>query len=112
MRPDACILRLLRIAGLTGALGFAASANGAHPAFADAVTVEFESLAYTYKPSPFRVKQAQKLGKPLEIKTEPAITLNAYLARPEGDRPRFPDTKKCGRSGWSRGVTWCWRWIR
>lgn len=73
---------------LAAAIVFAKTAFGADPIYADATVVEFESVSYTYTPSPFRIKQAEKLGKTLEIKTEPGVSISGYLARPAGDEPR------------------------
>ena len=73
---------------LVSVIIFAEAALSA-PAFSGAERVEFESIAYTYPPSPFKVKQAKKLGIPVETKTEPSIPLNGYLAKPVGEGP-FP----------------------
>ena len=79
---------------LVGAVIFAESAFSTQPIlegaeFEGAEVVEFESVFYTYPPSPFKVKQAKKLGKALEPNTEPSIRLTGYLAKPVGDGP-FP----------------------
>ena len=50
--------------------------------------VEFSSERYEYPPSPFKVKQAQKLGIPVEVREEPSVPLNGYLLRPPGDERR------------------------
>ena len=57
--------------------------------FGVAEQVEFRSIAYTYPPSPFKVKRARKLGVPVETNTEPGIPLTGYLAKPVGEGP-FP----------------------
>lgn len=51
--------------------------------------VNFESAAFTHTPSPFKVKQAQKLGFELEVVTEPSVPLSGFLTKPAGDGP-FP----------------------
>jgi dienelactone hydrolase len=66
----------------------AKTASSADPIFVDAEVVEFESVPYTYTPSPFKVKQAKKLGKTLEVKIEPSVPVIGYLARPQGEEPR------------------------
>jgi dienelactone hydrolase len=84
--------RLLRVVVgtiLVGAVLFAETAFSAQPVFESAEVVEFGSALYTYPLSPFRVKQAKKLGKALEPNTEPSIELTGYLAKPVGDGP-FP----------------------
>ncbi len=90
-------IKLLRVVvgtSLVGAVIFAESAFSTQPIlegaeFEGAEVVEFESVFYTYPPSPFKVKQAKKLGKALEPNTEPSIRLTGYLAKPEGEGP-FP----------------------
>jgi len=72
-----------------GAILFTETSLSAEPIFQDAEVVEFESVSYTYPPSPFKVKRAKKLGIPVETKTEPSIQLRGHLARPEGNGP-FP----------------------
>lgn len=64
-------------------------AVSAEPIFKEAEVVEFKSESYTYPPTPFKVKQAKKLGIPVETKIEPSIGLVGYLAKPEGEGP-FP----------------------
>jgi len=59
------------------------------PFFEGAEVVEFESVAYTYAPSPFKVKQAKKLGKQVVTVTEPSVRLTGYLTKPGGEGP-FP----------------------
>jgi dienelactone hydrolase len=73
---------------LVAAIVFAETAFGADPIYGDAEIVEFESVSYTYTPSPFKVKQAKKLGISVEVKTEPSVSLTGYLARPAGEEPR------------------------
>jgi dienelactone hydrolase len=57
--------------------------------FSGAEKVNFDSVAYTYPPSPFKVKQAKKLGIPVKTNTELSIPLTGYLAKPVGEGP-FP----------------------
>ena len=83
------LLRVVVGTSLAGAVLFAETAFSAQPVFEGAEVVEFGSAFYTYPPSPFKVKQAKKLGKTLEPNTEPSIPLTGYLAKPEGDGP-FP----------------------
>ena len=82
---------LLRVAistGLVAAIVFAETAFSTEPIYVDAEAVEFESVSYTYAPSPFKVRQAKKLGIPVEVKTEPSVSLTGYLARPAGGEAR------------------------
>jgi dienelactone hydrolase len=82
---------LLRVAIATSLLAvivFAETVFSADPIYVDAEIVEFESASFTYTPSPFRVKQAKKLGIPVEVKSEPSVSLTGYLARPAGEEPR------------------------
>jgi dienelactone hydrolase len=82
---------LLRVAIATSLLAvivFAETVFSADPIYVDAEIVEFESVSFTYTPSPFRVKQAKKLGIPVEVKSEPSVSLTGYLARPAGEEPR------------------------
>ena len=81
------LLRVVVGTSLVGAVIFAESAFSAQPVFEGAEVVEFESVFYTYPPSPFRVKRAKKLGIALEPKTEPSIRLTGYLAKPVGEGP-------------------------
>ena len=89
------LLRVVVGTSLAGAIIFAESDVSAQlpdltqPVFEGAEVVEFESVFYTYPPSPFKVKQAEKLGIELELITEPSIRLTGYLAKPEGEGP-FP----------------------
>ena len=64
------------------------TAFSADALFTDQEIITFDSIFYTYKPSPFKVKQAEKLGKTLEVKVEPSVSLTGYLAKPAGDEPR------------------------
>lgn len=73
---------------LVAAVAFTGSAISVEPAFKDAEVVEFESAPYTYPPSPLKVKQAKKLGIPVEVKTEPGVSLTGYIEKPSGDHPR------------------------
>ena len=70
---------------VVSAILFAETAFSAQPVFESAEVVEFESVAYTYPPTPFKVKQAKKLGIPAETKTEPSVPLTGYLAKPENE---------------------------
>jgi dienelactone hydrolase len=67
---------------------FTEAAFSTDPFYINAKVVEFESASFTYTPSPFKVRQAKKLGIPLEIKTEPSVSLTGYLTRPDGEIPR------------------------
>jgi hypothetical protein len=51
-------LRAVAVNSLLAAILIAQAAFGADPVFVDAQVVEFESAAFTYKPSPFKVKQS------------------------------------------------------
>jgi dienelactone hydrolase len=82
------LTRFAAATGLVTAILLAENLFGAESMYAGIEVVEFESVSYTYPPSPFKVKQAAKLGIPVEVKTEPAVTLSGYLARPAGDGPR------------------------
>ena len=84
-------IELSRVASTTillAAIVFAETVFSANPISVDAEVVKFESLPYTYTPSPFRVKQSKKLGIPVEIKMEPSVSLTGYLAKPAGEEPR------------------------
>lgn len=82
------LLRIVFTSGLVAAILFAGTLFGAESIYADAEVVAFDSAPFVYAPSPFRVKQAKKLGKSVELKTEPAVSLSGYLARPSGEEPR------------------------
>ena len=69
------------------AILFIHAAFSDEPVFKGAEVIEFESAFYTYPPTPFKLKQAQKLGIPVETETEPSIPLTGYLAKPEDDGP-------------------------
>ena len=76
---------------LTAWLGLAAwplHAAEAETVFTRAEVVEFASERFEYAPSPFKVKQAQKLGIPVEVREEPSVALSGYLSRPPGDEAR------------------------
>ncbi len=75
-------------ASVVGAISFAETAFSA-PVFSGAEKVDFHNVAYTYAPSPFKVKQAKKLGIPVKTNSEPSIPLTGYLAKPVGEGP-FP----------------------
>lgn len=64
-------------------------ACSAEPLFDGAEFVEFESSAFTYPPSPFKVKRAKKLGIAVKSETEPSVPLTGYLVKPSGEG-RFP----------------------
>jgi len=81
-------LRFAITASLVAIIVFARTASSADPIFAGSEVVEFESVSFTYTPSPFKVKQAKKLGIPVEVKTEPSVSLTGYLARLAGEEPR------------------------
>ena len=82
------LLRVSITVSLFTGIIFANSAFSADPIFADEEVIEFDSISYTYKPSPFKVKQAEKLGKTLEAKVEPSVSLTGYLAKPAGEESR------------------------
>lgn len=82
------ILSTASTASLLAVIVFVKTAFGAEPVYADTKVVEFESVSYTYAPSPFRVRQAKKRGIPVEVKTEPSVSVSGYLARPDGEEPR------------------------
>ncbi|NNE63617.1 MAG: hypothetical protein HKN34_06000, partial [Gammaproteobacteria bacterium] len=79
------LLRIAIITGLVTAIVITKSAHSAEPVFVDAELIEFESASYTYPPSPFKIKQAKKLGIPVEVKTDPSVSLTGYLERPAGE---------------------------
>lgn len=81
-------LRFAITASLVATIVFTRPASSATPIFAGSEVVQFESVSFTYTPSPFRVKQAKKQGIPVEVKTEPSVSLTGYLARPAGEEPR------------------------
>jgi dienelactone hydrolase len=74
--------------GLVASIVFAETAFSAAPVYVDAEVVKFESVSLTYAPSPFKVRQAKKLGIPVEVKIEPSVSITGYLARPAGEEPR------------------------
>ncbi|MBT8433054.1 MAG: dienelactone hydrolase family protein [Gammaproteobacteria bacterium] len=82
------LLRIAIITGLVTAIVITKSAHSAEPVFVDAELIEFKSASYTYPPSPFKVKQAKKLGIPVEVKTDPSVSLTGYLERPAGEESR------------------------
>jgi len=82
------MLRVAITTSLVAAIVFAETAFSGDPIFVDAEVVEFESVPFTYTPSPFKVRQAKKLGKPVEVKIEPSVSLTGYLARPAGEESR------------------------
>jgi dienelactone hydrolase len=88
MTIEKYLFRVAMITSLAAAIVFAQTASSADPIFVDVEVVEFESVSFTYTPSPFKVKQAKKLGIPVEVKTEPSVSLSGYLARPAGEEPR------------------------
>jgi dienelactone hydrolase len=56
--------------------------------YQDAKLVEFESVPFTYTPSPFRVRQAKKLGIQVEVRTQARVSVIGYLAKPADDKRR------------------------
>ena len=82
------LLRVTFTASLVASIVLIKTAFAAAPIFVEAEVVEFESASYTYTPSPFKVRQAKKLGVPVEVKTEPAISLTGYLAKPTSGEPQ------------------------
>ena len=83
------LLRVVVGTSLVGAVMFAETAFSAQPVFEGAEVVEFESAAFTYTPSPFKVRQAKKKGIALEPTIEPSVPLLGFLAKPGGAGP-FP----------------------
>ncbi|MFT5220542.1 MAG: hypothetical protein ACI9LO_002121 [Planctomycetota bacterium] len=81
-------LRVIFTASLVASIVFIKTVSAADSIYLEADAVEFESASYTYTPSPFKIRLAKKLGIPVEIKTEPSISLTGYLAKPVGDEPR------------------------
>ena len=111
------LLRVVVGTSLVGAITFAESDVSAQRPdltqadFESAEVVEFESVFYTYPPSPFKVKQAEKLGKELELVTEPSIRLSGYLAKPEGEGPFPAVVFMHGCEGiWKATEVWSDRW--
>ena len=95
MYNSTTVSRINPIRGLPGLIArtcllllVATAAADADAVFEDAQVVEFENLDFTYAPSAFKLKQAKKLGKTVDVKTEPRVTLTGYLERPPGDEPR------------------------
>ena len=80
-------LRVTFTASLVVSIVFIKTAFGADPIYVDTKAVEFGSASYTYTPSPFKVRLAKKQGVPVEIKTEPSVSLTGYLAKPAGEEP-------------------------
>ena len=74
---------------LVGLSVLTGSAYGAQSFFGDAETVEFESAAYVYPPTPFAIKQAKKTGTEPKTRSEPPVPVSGYLSRPDGEGP-FP----------------------
>ena len=80
--------------------------------FTGSEAVEFESMPFTFEPSAFKIKQAQKLGRPVEITTEPAVKVKGYLLRPDTDdsRPAVVVMHTCAgisehEESWARRLT-------
>lgn len=73
---------------LLAAIVFSKTVFSADPIYVDAEIVAFESASFTFTPSPFKVKRAKKLGIPVEVETEPSVSITGYLARPAGEEPR------------------------
>lgn len=82
------LLRAAITTSLVAAIVFTETAFSSDTIFANAKLVKFESVSFTYTPSPFKVKQAKKLGKTVEVKTEPSVPVIGYLAKPDGEEPR------------------------
>jgi hypothetical protein len=80
-------LRIATNTSLVASIVFAETLFGAESIYVDAEVVELEGVSFTYTPSPLWVKQAKKLGKPVEVKTEPGVSLTGYLAKPAGVEP-------------------------
>ena len=81
-------LSMATTTSLVAAILFVETAFCADPIFVDAEVVEFDSVSFTYTPSPFKVKRAKKLGKAVEVNIEPSVSVTGYLARPRGEEPR------------------------
>ncbi len=85
-----CRDRFMSTVVAIGLIGLVVCANvsfGARPVFQGARQVQFDSLPYTYPPSPFKVKRAKKLGIPVEVETEPSVRVTGYLVKPDGEGP-------------------------
>jgi dienelactone hydrolase len=82
------MLRLVITTGIATAILFVETAFSADPIFVDAEAVGFDSVPYTYTPSPFKVKQAKKLGQTLEVNIESSVSLTGYLVKSAGEEPR------------------------
>ena len=82
------LLRLAVTTSLIATIAFAETAFSADSIYANTEAVRFESVSYTYPPSPFKIRQARKLGIPVKISIEPSVPLLGYLARPLGSKPR------------------------
>ena len=67
------MLRVAITTSLVAAIVFAETAFSAGYIYADAEVVEFESVAFTYTPSPLRIKQAKNLGNRSKSKSNPAF---------------------------------------
>ncbi len=81
--------RIFAASLMIGAMLLTNIACSAESLFDSAEVVEFESSAFTYPLSPFKVKRAKKLGIEFESETEPSVPLTGYLAKPTGEG-RFP----------------------
>ncbi len=88
MMPRHKLLRMATNISLVAAMVFAETLFGAESIYTDAEIVKFESVSFTYTPSPFMIKQAKKLGNPVEARVEPSVSLSGYLAKPVGEVPR------------------------
>ena len=66
---------------------FCIAVNNSTHAAKGADVVSFKSIPFTYAPTAFALKRAKKLGKNIEPKIEPAVSLSGYLKRPEGEEP-------------------------
>lgn len=63
------LLRVTITVMLVASMVFIKPSFNADPIYAEAEVVEFESVSFTYTPSPFKVRQAKNMGVPVEIKT-------------------------------------------
>ena len=79
-------LKLLTVA-LCVFIAHSKIAPGAEAVIGNAELVDFESARFFNPPSPFKLKLAEQSGTEAKGITEPGISLNGYLARPEGDGP-------------------------
>jgi len=88
MKIKTDLLRVAITASLVAMIAFGNTTFSADLIYVDAEVVKFESVSYTYSPSPFKIRQAKNLGVPLEISIEPSVPLFGYLARPASEEPQ------------------------